>query len=188
MLQLASPVQLLDELVRFPPVRPYLDEKLQEHPSAQHFFDLQPGGRSDFLQHSAAPADQNSFLSLPLAADRSRDAREFRSFLKLINYHGRRVRHFFASLEQNLFADNLRHHEAGRLVGYLILGKVPRPLRQVLDYFVQQHIQTFTCSRRERDDLLKLAKPAVFIDHGQQLFLAAAQQIDLIQQQESWRP
>ena len=114
------------------------------YPGKITVFDLEPGRSANFLEHLTTLAHQDRLLPVTFAEDCGGDASQFGPFLELLHHHRSRVWNFLAGLGQDLFPDNLRHHEADGLVGDLVVWKVSRPFRQEPNQLVEKHIKAFT--------------------------------------------
>src|SRR4029077_4485804 len=82
-LQLAPPVQFVNEGARVAPAGLDFYEEFQEDLCSQHLLDFKPCARADFLQHLAAFAYENRFLAVAFAKDRGGDAGELLSLFEL---------------------------------------------------------------------------------------------------------
>src|ERR1700687_1867147 len=87
-LHLSAPVELVDELVRLPPVFAHLHEELKKYSFLEHLFELQASSSANLFQHLAAFSDQDPFLPVALAINYGGDASYSCSFLKLLDHHG----------------------------------------------------------------------------------------------------
>ena len=148
---------------------------------------MQPGLRSNLLEHLALLAHQNCLLALALAINQRGNSRQPGSFLELFHDHAGRVGNFFFGLQQNLFANQLRRHEAHRLVGDLVFREIGRSRRHRLHHFAQQFIHSFAPERRDRHDLRELVQLAVFLDQRQQFAFVLAEKVHFIQHKKSLR-
>ena len=75
-------------------------------------------------------ADEDSLLAFAFAVDGGRDARQPRTFFKVVDDHRGGVGKLFLCFHENSLANYLRCHEARRLIGNLVFRKVWRPGRQ----------------------------------------------------------
>src|SRR5580658_2752923 len=85
-----------------------------------------------------------------------------------------------------MLADQLRRHEAHRLIGNLIFGKIAWAVGQRLQHAGHQLIETFLFERRDGDDLLELMQGLELRDQREQLTLVG-EQINFVEQQENRR-
>src|SRR5262249_54530044 len=85
---------------------------------------------SNLLEHLSLSADQDAFLTFPLAVDGSGNSGELFPLLELLDHNRRLVRHLLGSLKKYLFPDQLPCHEARRLVCHFVLAEVARTFRQ----------------------------------------------------------
>ncbi len=83
-----------------------------------------------------------------------------------------------------MLADRLRCHEAHRLIGDLIFGKIARAVRQGFQHAGQQFIEPLFLQRRDGDDLLEIVQRLKLRDQRQQ-FALVGQQIDLVEQKKN---
>src|SRR5580700_4014390 len=164
LLQLPPPIQFLDKAARIPPARFDLHEEFEKNLAPHHLLDIEPGRASNLLEHLAALAEQNGFLPVALAKNRSRDPRQPRALFKLFNQHGDGVRNLFMRLHENMLADRLRHHEAHRLIGDLLLRKIAGTVGQSLQDARQQFVKALLFERRYWDDLFEIMQALKLCD------------------------
>ena len=140
----------------------------------------------DLLQHLAAFSHQDGLLAVAVAKDGRGDARQCLPFLVLLHHHRNRVRHLFPHLHQNMFADQLRRHEAQRLIGDLVLGELRRSLGQRLEDALQQFVEARLLQSGNRNDLLKIAQRLKLRDERKQVALVG-QQVNFVEEQKHRR-
>src|ERR1700677_3507900 len=99
------PVDGGEELGVLAPPGAHLDESLQKNFAVEQVFQFLARQRADFLERSAARADEDRFLSRPLDVNRGGDAQQFGRVLPRIDQHRDSVGHFLLRMVQNLFAD-----------------------------------------------------------------------------------
>src|SRR5277367_5319946 len=144
-LKLLTPIKRLNKSTPLTPVFFNNHMQFKKHPRPQQRFDLLASIRPNTLQFASALADQNRLLSIALAIDRSRDARQ-RIFIarlrlfKTLNHHGRSIRNLFARLLQNALANQLGNEKPLRLIRVLVLREVALPRWQILDQLGHQAI------------------------------------------------
>ena len=68
-----------------------------------------------------------------------------------------------------MLADDFRRHEARRLIGDLIFGKIGRARRESRDHHLQQYVEALALERGNRDHFAEIVELAVFLDQRQQL-------------------
>ena len=136
-----------------------------------------------FFEHLAAFAEQDGFLAVAFAINRSGNPRQPRTLFELLDQHRDRVRHLFMRLHQNMLADQLRRHEAHRLIGNLIFGKIARAVGQRLQHAGQQFVESLFLESGDGDDLLEIVQRLELRDQREQ-FTLVGEQIDFIEQQK----
>jgi hypothetical protein len=170
--------------------------QLQVHARSQQRLDLLARSRPDLLQLGPALADQYRLLPFTFAVNSRRNPRQrqlrrrslfarldFGPWLfKALDHYGRSVRNLLARLHKDPLANQLRHHEALRLIGVLVLGEVPLTCWQRLDNLPQQQVKPVLLARAHRDHLGEVVPLDERVDHGQQLVLR--NKVDLRHHQE----
>src|SRR5580698_10908847 len=87
-------------------------------------------------------------------------------------------------LHKNVLADQLRLHEAHRLIGDLILGKIARTVWQRFEHACQQFVETFLFQSGDGDDLLEIVQLLKLRDQRKQ-FALVGKQVNFIEQQKN---
>ena len=97
--------------------------------------------------------DDDALLRVALHVDDGVDVNAPFVFLEALHAHLHRVGYLLVVVEQYLLADNLRHEEAGRLVGQLVLVEVGRTFGQQFPDAFQQHVRAKLVLRRNGQNL-----------------------------------
>src|SRR4029078_4355706 len=91
-------------------------------------------------------------------------------------------------IEQDLLTNQLRNHEAGRLVGDLVLREIGWALRKARHNFLEQQIESLRFLGRDGNDLAKAMQFRVLFDQRQELAFLSPQKVNLLEQEKDWGP
>ena len=88
----------------------------------------------------------------------------FGSLLPLLHHDGSGIRNFLVGADQHLLANDLGRQEPFGLVGDLVVGKIMRSRREILEHLFRGYFEPASLRRGDRDDLLELVKLGKFGD------------------------
>src|ERR1700687_4702467 len=185
LLELTPPIQFFHKGSRVAPASLDLDEEFEKHFGAYHLLDVEAGGGSDLLEHLAAFAEQDGFLAVAFAVNHSGNPGQPWILFELLDQDRNRVWHLFVRLHKNMLADQLRRHEAHRLIGDLIFREIARAVGQSVQHAREQLVEAFPLESGDGDDLLEIVQRLELRDQREQFGLVG-EEIDFVEQEEDW--
>ena len=106
------------------------------------------------------------------------------TFLEALHLHLYRIRNFLVIIKENLFADNLTHKEASRLISKLVFIEISWRLREQLLDTLQQHVYSKLILCRDRKNLSVWQQRMPFHHNVSKIFLVTL--VYLIDEKQYW--
>ena len=124
------------------PVFVYLHEDLKEDRLVEELLERFAGLGAYLLKGYTLMADNDTLLRVALHVNYGIDVDVLVVFLESLYSNLYAIRYLLIVVEQNLFANYLRHEESCGFVGELVFIEIGRTLRQKLLNTLQQNIHT----------------------------------------------